>query len=102
MQVSRTSVALIVILLVLISISAYFWTSVGLGSPETDSRIANTMQTFVCEKCGHVFELPMSEVAKVRRAQGVISCPKCKERGARKEVPSPRTTTRPVADEARP
>lgn len=102
MQVSRTSVALIVVLLLLISVSAYFWTRVGLGSPETDSRIANTMQTFVCEKCGYVFELPMSEVAKIRRAQGVITCPKCKERGARKEVPTPRGTSRPADDEAHP
>jgi predicted RNA-binding Zn-ribbon protein involved in translation (DUF1610 family) len=91
-NLSRTATALLGVLFTLIVVSAVLWVWIGTGKSEVDPRIADTLQNFTCEKCGHNFALTMGEVSRMRRSQSQICCPKCGAAGAHKDVlnrPSP-------------
>ncbi|MFH1419673.1 MAG: hypothetical protein ABII12_15475 [Planctomycetota bacterium] len=88
MNLTKTTVVLIGVLILLIAVSAYLWAKVGLGEPEVDSNVASSIQHFTCGECGHAFEMRISQVAAMRRARGEIICPKCEKGGAQK-VASP-------------
>jgi rubredoxin len=69
-------------------ISAYLWIAVGVGESQVDPVIAAAMESFTCDKCGHVFEKSVGDITKMRRARGDVFCPECGEPGARKNIVS--------------
>ncbi len=89
MNLSRTAVMLVAVLVVLICVSGYLWWFVGLGSPEVDPRVGSLRQSFTCDQCGHVFTMAMKDVTRMLRSRGQIHCPKCKAGGARKDIGPP-------------
>lgn len=82
--------------------SAYLWIAVGVGQSEVDPVIAAAMESFTCDKCGHVFEMSVGDIIKMRRARGNVFCPACGEPGARKNIVSTHIElTRPTITEGR-
>lgn len=86
MNLSRTAVVLIAVLVVLIGASLYLWLFVGTARSEVDPRVGSLRQSFTCEQCGHVFSMTVEQVGLMRRTRGQVFCPKCRAGGARKDV----------------
>ena len=86
MNLSRTVLVLLGVLVVLTGVSTYLWFYYGTGQAEVDHRIADTLQNFTCDKCGHTFTMTMAEVSYMRRTRLQIYCPKCGEGGAHKDL----------------
>jgi rubredoxin len=76
------------VLIVGIIVSAVVWSKMGFRRPEVDSVVASVLESFVCDKCGHVFEMKVGAAAAMRRARGATFCPECGEGGARRMVNS--------------
>jgi hypothetical protein len=86
MRIPQSTVMLLVVLVALVGVSVYLWAMVGTGRPEVDHRVASTLESFSCAKCGHSFTMTTGQVSHMRRSRGEIFCPKCGEGGARKET----------------
>ncbi len=76
------------VLLVGITLSAIVWIKMGLSGPEVDSVVSSVLESFVCDKCSHVFDMEVGAVARIRRSRRDIICPECGEPGARRLVNS--------------
>jgi hypothetical protein len=97
MNLSRTAVILLGVLVVLLGVSAYLWSFYGTGQAEADPRIAGALQNFTCDKCGYTFTMTMAEVSHMRRTRGMICCPKCGEGGAHKDLLNRAPSTQPAS-----
>lgn len=49
---------------------------------DVDDSIAQVHQNYTCPQCGFRFPLTISDAAAMRRSQGDIICPKCRNPGA--------------------
>ena len=83
---TKRRLVIVAVLIVGGCVSAYLWIAVGVGRSEVDPVIAEAMESFTCDKCGHVFEMSIGDIIKMRRARGDVLCPDCGEPGARKNI----------------
>ncbi len=84
MNLTKTAIVLICVLVILLAASVYLWMEVGIGEPEVDPKVASAIQHLQCGECGHVFEMRLSKVAAMRRSRGEIFCPECGKGGVQK------------------
>ncbi|RIK66534.1 MAG: hypothetical protein DCC65_09255 [Planctomycetota bacterium] len=76
-------IAVPIILVVGIGVSAYLWSVAG-GESEDTSVMAKTM-SYTCANCSHQFSLTVEEATNMRRNRGDIYCPSCNQAAAQKE-----------------
>ncbi len=81
----KRSVVLGGVLVVLIGISAYFWTRAP--AEERDSRIASIKELFTCPHCGHQWEMTHEESTQMLMGGNGFICPSCGQSDAKKANP---------------
>jgi len=77
-------VGLVGVLVVLIAISAYMWTTKS-TTAEVDQHIAQMKQSYTCRNCGKKFELTVAQARQELRTKHDIICPYCKHGNAIKD-----------------
>lgn len=70
------------VLIVLVGISVYLWTTKA--DTETDTTVAQTKEKFKCPHCEKEFELTNAESTRMYQSGTGIICPFCKESGSSK------------------
>ncbi|MFQ5411753.1 MAG: zinc ribbon domain-containing protein [Phycisphaerae bacterium] len=78
-----TKIGLGVVLIALIGISVYMWTS----QEETgaDMAIGEQMEQYTCSNCNTTFELTNAEASEMYRAGKGVVCPECGTSDAEKQ-----------------
>lgn len=72
----------VIVLLVLLGISGYYWSS--RSTAEVDTVIAQRTESYTCPHCGNQFELSIEEATTMLRSEQGIICPKCGRSDAEK------------------
>lgn len=79
----KKMIAMIVILVVGVGVSAYLWTA---GAEDTaDTRVQTMMMDYKCKACGADFSMSVDEASAMRRNRGDIYCPHCGQNSSMKK-----------------